>query len=132
DERPVWPLANQIYMQIRTLSTHRSRRRNQFAKTFLHVHAPDVNDRLRARVNVQLPSRLNSIPDVEDREVTSIDNRAALFRSSAHQHSFLVQVVTDRHQKIGLAQNGARVQGGNAIGDAVDVGSDAHDDNRNG
>jgi len=51
DDRSVRPFANQIDVQVRARRMQRIRRFDKFTKTFLHIHAPDVNNGLRGRVD---------------------------------------------------------------------------------
>ena len=103
DERPVWPFADQIHMQIGALGTQRCRCFDEFTKPFPRVHAPNVNDGLRGLVDAQFPPRLKAIANVENRKIATVDHCAGRLRRSAHGHSLPAQVAADRDQKIGFA-----------------------------
>ena len=73
----------------------RSRCFNQLAQTFLYVHAPNVNDRLRRRIYAQFLPCLKPVPDMEDGEIATVDDGASLLRRRAHRNGLRAQVAAD-------------------------------------
>src|ERR1035441_4221221 len=127
---PIRTFANPIHPETRAQRMQRGRCLNQFAQTFLYVHAPNIGDHLRIWINVQLAPGFSPFPDVELREIAPVEKDASPLPWRAHKHSLLAQVLTLRKQKIGLAQDGPREPGGDGVADVVEIGSNTYSDDR--